>query len=158
MKENDMTANSEHEPFMRRCIELAQLAQQKNNTPVGSLIVIDGEIVGEGVEGLPAGSDVTAHAEVIACQQAVDNLGSKQLDGAILYSTAEPCFMCSYVIRQCGISLVVFGKDTPDIGGVTSNLPILTYAQFENWLPPPKVLSGILQSECEQLGATHKEI
>ena len=51
MKENDMTAISEHEPFMRRCIELAQLAQQENNTPVGSLIVIDGEIVGEGVEG-----------------------------------------------------------------------------------------------------------
>jgi tRNA(adenine34) deaminase len=158
MKENDMVANSEHESFMKRCIELAQSAQLQGNTPVGSLIVIDGEIVGEGVEGLPTGSDVTAHAEVIACQQAVDNLGSKQLDGAILYSTAEPCFMCSYVIRQCGISLVVFGKDTPDIGGVTSNLPILTNAQFGNWLPPPEILGGILQSECEQLSATHKDI
>jgi len=112
----------------------------------------------EGVEGLPSGSDITALAEVIACQQAVDSIGSKQLDGAILYSTAEPCFMCSYVIRQCGISLVVFGKDTPEIGGVTSKLPILTYTQFDNWMPPPEILSGILQCECEQLSATYKEL
>lgn len=153
-----MTINSEHESFMKRCIELAQLAQLQGNTPVGSLIVIDNEIVSEGFEGLPTGSDITAHAEVIACQQAVNNVGSKHLDTAILYSTAEPCFMCSYVIRQSGISLVVFGKDTPDIGGVTSKLPILTHTQFDNWMPPPEILSGILQSECEQLSTKHKEV
>jgi len=153
-----MSAEIEHDRFMRRCLELARTAGSQNNTPVGSLVVIGGEVVGEGVEGIPTGSDLTAHAEVIACQQAVDSVDSKQLNGAILYSTAEPCFMCSYVIRQCGISLVVFGKDTPDIGGVTSNLPILTYTQFENWLPPPEILSGILQNECEQLSATHEEI
>lgn len=152
-----MSTDIEHERFMKRCIELARFALRQCNTPVGSLIVIDGEIVGEGVEGLPAGSDLTAHAEVIACQQAVDSVGSMQLNGAILYSTAEPCYMCSYVIRQCGISLVVFGKDTPSIGGVTSSMPILTSSQFKNWMPPPEVLSGILQRECEQLSSTHKE-
>ena len=153
MNENDMAADSKHERFMNRCLELARLALRQGNTPVGSLIVINGEIVGEGVEGLPTGSDLTAHAEVIACQQAVDNVGSKQLDGAILYSTAEPCFMCSYVIRQCGISTVVYGAESPTVGGITSSHPILTDANLAGWKSPPRVIGGVLRTECEQLKA-----
>ena len=153
MNTPDVSAASEHEQFMRRCIELAGIAQMRNNTPVGSVVVIDGEIMGEGIEDLSAGSSITGHAEVLACQEAVNQTGSKLLDGASLYTTAEPCFMCSYVIRQCGISLVVYGVETPEIGGVTSSHPVLTDTCFSNWMPPPRVLGGILQSECLQLTA-----
>ena len=151
MKESDLAVNGEHESFMKRCIELAKLAKHQSNTPVGSVIVIEGEIAGEGIEGLPTGCDVTAHAEVIACQQAIDNLGSKQLDEAILYSTAEPCFMCSYVIRQCEISTVVYGVDSPTVGGITSSHPFLTDANLTDWNSPPRVVAGVLRTECEQL-------
>ena len=140
-----------HEQYMRRCIELAELARQRQNTPVGSVIVLDGEIVGEGTEALPNGSDITGHAEVLACQAAVHKTGNKLLTGATLYSTAEPCFMCSFAIRSAAISLVVYGADTPEIGGVTSVHNILTDPGLSNWKPAPRVVPGVLLNECRAL-------
>ena len=154
MNANDVAALREHEQYMRRCIELARIAQSRKNTPVGSVVVIDGEIVGEGIEDLPSGTSITGHAEVIACQSAVDRTGSRVLHGATLYTTAEPCFMCSYVIRQCDIALVVYGVTTPNIGGITSSHSILTDAKLSGWNPAPRVLRGILESECQQLRST----
>src|SRR3954454_13439355 len=99
----------DHEHFMRRCLELATVARSRGNTPVGSIVVLDGEIVGEASETLPMGTSVTGHAEVLACQEALDRTGRRDLAGAVLYTTAEPCSMCSYVVRQLGINLVVYG-------------------------------------------------
>src|SRR3954454_2618534 len=99
----------DHEHFMRRCLELATVARSGGNTPVGSVVVLDGEIFGEASEALPAGTSVTGHAEVLACQAALDRTGRRELAGAALYTTAEPCFMCSYVIRQLRVALVVYG-------------------------------------------------
>ncbi|MCG8447951.1 MAG: deaminase [Pirellulales bacterium] len=147
-------STEEHEQYMRRCIELAKLARNQGNTPVGSVVVLGGEVVGEGVEGLPGGTNIAGHAEVLACQMAVDRTGSRRLDGATLYTTAEPCFMCSYVIRQCNISQVVYGLPTPDVGGVTSSHAILTDTNLLNWMPAPRVLGGILREECRQLAST----
>ncbi|MDC0935097.1 nucleoside deaminase [Pirellulales bacterium] len=155
MNIDELDAVEEHKRFMRRCIELAKIANSQKNTPVGSLIVINGEIVGEGIESLPTGNDVTGHAEVLACQMAVDKTGNKLFDEASLYSTAEPCFMCSYVIRQCGISLVIYGIETPSVGGITSSHAILTDASMPNWKPAPQVLGGILRDECQQLRSTN---
>jgi tRNA(adenine34) deaminase len=140
-----------HESYMRRCIELAQIALRQNNTPVGSIVVLDGEIIGEGIETLPTGNSITRHAEILACQAAVKQTGTKTLTGATLYSTAEPCFMCAYAIRQAGISLVVYGSETPEIGGVTSSHPILTNPRLTDWKPAPQIIAGILQQECQQI-------
>lgn len=147
-------AMTEHERFMRRCIELAEVAHGRNNTPVGSVVVLSGEIVGEGIEGLPGGNNITSHAEILACQAAVDRTGIKLLSDTLLYSTAEPCFMCSYAIRQSGIALVAYGVETPDVGGVTSSHAILTDPELSSWNPAPRTLAGILKSECEQLRST----
>ena len=140
-----------HEQYMRRCIELAKFARQRHNTPVGSVVVLDGEIVGEGVESLPSGFDITGHAEVLACQSAIDRTGNKLLTGATLYSTAEPCFMCSYAIRAATVSRVVYGSDTPVIGGVTSHHPILTDDRLSHWRPAPLVVAGVLVDDCMAL-------
>lgn len=153
MNPND-SATADHERYMRRCIELAKIAQSRRNTPVGSIVVVNGQIVGEGIEQMPAGSSIAGHAELIACQSAVDRIGDYLLPEATLYTTAEPCFMCSYVIRQCQITLVVYGVETPVIGGITSTHPILTDAALSVWSPAPRVLSGILRYECQQLGST----
>lgn len=148
---NATNTAAEHERFMSRCIELARIAKSRNNTPVGSIVVIDGEIIGEGIEELPSGNNLTGHAEVLACQSAVEGTGSRSLVGAILYTTAEPCFMCSYVIRQCGILLVVYGIETPEIGGITSSHPILTDVSLTGLKQPPVVLGGILNDQCQRL-------
>ncbi len=143
----------DHGRFMRRCLELAVLAREQGNTPVGSVVVLDGEILGEGAETLPRGSSITGHAEIIACQAALDATGRKDLAGAILYTTAEPCFMCSYAIRQLRIAQVVFGIDTPVIGGVSSNHPILTDPALDDWRKAPAVIGGVMREECTRLKA-----
>lgn len=148
MTQSDANLTNQHEQHIRRCIELAEVARGRKNTPVGSVIVLDGKIVGEGIESLPAGNDITGHAEIVACQAAVDKTGSKLLLGATLYSTAEPCFMCSYAIRSASIALVVYGVDTPGIGGVTSVHNILTDESLSNWMPAPRVVTGVLIDEC----------
>jgi tRNA(adenine34) deaminase len=141
----------DHETFMRRCIELAQQAVQSNDTLVGSLVVRDGKIIGEGVEAVKSKSDITAHAEIEAIKAACTTLKITALSGCTLYSTAEPCFMCSYAIRQTRISLVVFGRAASGVGGITSSHPILTDVSIENWNPPPDVVSGVLEKECGEL-------
>lgn len=149
--ERDDLGSSDHERFLRRSIELARIARDSGNTPVGSVVVIDRRIVGEGVETLPTGRSITGHAEVLACQDALDRTNRRDLAGAILYTTAEPCFMCSYVIRQLRVALVVFGVETPRIGGATSVHPILNDPALDDWRPAPQVLGGILVDECRRL-------
>lgn len=144
----------EHEPFMRRCFELARLAFDHGNTPVGSVIVLDGQIISEGIEQLPNGMDITGHAELIAVQNAVTKVGQRSLPAnACLYSTAEPCFMCSYTIRNAGISQVVYCLDTPLTGGVSSSMPVLTEPSLNSWRPAPTIVSGILQREFHETKA-----
>ena len=149
----EIEADARHVRYMKRCIELAKTAQAQGNTPVGSVVVVDDKVLAEGMETWPGGKDLSGHAELLACQAATEKLGQSTLAGATLYSTAEPCFMCSYVIRQSGISLVVYGKETPVIGGVTSPLPVLTDERLNKWMPPPKIIPGILAEECGQLSA-----
>ena len=143
----------DHDHFMHRCLELAAVARSGGNTPVGSVVVIDGRVIGEASEALPAGRSVTGHAEVLACQAALDRTGRSDLAGAALHTTAEPCFMCSYVIRQLRVALVVYGVETPLIGGVTSAHPILTDPSLDRWRPAPVVMGGVLRDDCEHLKA-----
>ncbi|WP_435019990.1 nucleoside deaminase [Tundrisphaera sp. TA3] len=142
-----MPDHDDHEHFMRRCLDLAAMAREQGDTPVGSVVVLDGVIIGEGVE---TGS-ITGHSETLACQAALDATGRKDLVGAVIYTTAEPCFMCGYAIRQLRISLVVYGKETPVIGAVTSVHPILTDPALDGWRPAPEVIGEVLRDECEGL-------
>jgi tRNA(adenine34) deaminase len=141
----------DHEHFMRRCLELAAVALEQGNTPVGSVVVLDGAVIGEGIETLPVSTSITGHAETFACQASLDASGRRDLAGAVLYTTAEKCFMCGYVVRQLRIGLVVYGKETPIIGAVTSMHPILTDPAIDGWRPAPTVIGGLLRDECERL-------
>jgi tRNA(adenine34) deaminase len=144
---------TDHEHLMRRCLELAAKALERGDTPVGSVVVLDGAIIGEGIETLPTGTSITGHAETLACQAALDATGRRDLAGAVPYSSAEPCFMCGYAVRQLRIGLIVYGKDTPIIGAVTSIHPILTDPTLDVWRPAPVVIGGVLREECEGLKA-----
>jgi tRNA(adenine34) deaminase len=141
----------DHEHFMRRCLELATMARDHGNAPVGSVDVLDGTMIGEGIEILPTGSSITGHAETLACQAALDATSRRDLAGAILYTTAEPCFMCGYAICQLRIGLVLYRIDTPALWAVTSIHPILTDPALDGWRLAPTVIGGILREECERL-------
>lgn len=139
------------EGFMRQAIGLARVALERGDTPVGSVVVREGRIVAQGIEGVRSEKDLTAHAELRAVQEACRNLVTRDLEGCELYTTAEPCLMCSFVIRSAHISRVIMGKAVPHIGGVSSKHPILIDAGIPNWPPPPVVVRGVLENECNEL-------
>ncbi len=124
--------------FLQRCEELAALAAQSQESPVGSVVVLDGQIIGEGIEAGKAKQDITCHAEVEAIRDAVKKYG-KDLSAATLYTTHEPCILCSYVIRHHRIGRVVIQHAVAHIGGATSAYPILTAKDIPIWGEPPVV-------------------
>lgn len=143
--------NYGHEYFMRRCIELAQSAKQRGDSPVGSVLVRNKQIVGEGTEGGKTHKDITFHAEIEAIRKATASLKTQDFSGCIMYTTHEPCIMCSYVIRHAKIQTVVFGLLTVDIGGFSSGFPLLLDTTITKWSTPPVIISGILEVECRKL-------
>ena len=138
--------------FMRRCIELAELARKTGDFPVGALIVQDSRIISEATEAVRANFDITAHAETLAIRRACSILRSIDLSGCILYTTAEPCWMCSYAVRQTRIKQLIVGTTVPYVGGVSSKYPLLTDSEINCWPPAPNVSFGSLGEECEGLG------
>src|SRR5690348_18103391 len=97
----------EYESLMRRCIVLAKIAKQRGDSPVGSLIAKEGQIIAEGIEGSKTHKDLTFHAEIVAVRNAIANLKKTDLSDYIMVTTHEPCIMCSYVIRHHKIGLLV---------------------------------------------------
>lgn len=134
---------------MRRCLELAVKAGDVGNTAVGSLVARDGKIIAEAGEGVPKSLDVTAHAEILAVRAACEALSTTDLSDCTLYSTAEPCWMCAYAIRETRIKTVIFGTPTLDVGAVSTGYPLLTDATIPGWGNPPEVVAGVLADACE---------
>ena len=99
--------------FMRRALELAQRAQNEGEVPIGSVVVLDGNIVGEGWNRPIAASDPTAHAEIQALRAAAAALANYRLTGATLYVTLEPCDMCLGAMFHARIARVVYGATDP---------------------------------------------
>ena len=137
--------------YMRRSIELAREALASGDHPVGAVVVRDGVILGSGSESTRRLLDVAAHAEVEALRSACRKVGALDLRGATLYTTVEPCYLCSFSIRQLGIERVVIGRSYPVAGGVSSRYPILLDPAFGCWGPPPVVITGVLLDECNRL-------
>ena len=123
---------------LARCDALGQVAASRDESPVGSIVVVGDSVIGEGLEASKAHRDVTFHAEVEAIRAAVATHG-RDLSGATLYTTHEPCLLCSYVIRHHRIARVVIRRAVPDVGGATSRLPVLTTRDVASWGPPPVI-------------------
>lgn len=134
--------------YMRRCLELAEIAARSGDTAVGALIVRGDDIVAEGVERTRTTLDPSAHAEVDAIRRACQRLDTLDLRGCSLYSTVEPCVLCGYAIRRTGIAHVVYGVPAGQAGACTSSYAILADHHLEGWPQPPAVTSGVLADEC----------
>jgi tRNA(adenine34) deaminase len=101
------------EQFMRRALELARRAEAEGEVPVGAVVVLHEEIVGEGWNRPISALDPTAHAEIQAMRAAATALGNYRLPGATLYVTLEPCDMCVGAMFHARIGRTVFGATDP---------------------------------------------
>lgn len=108
-KQVDETANSADQQFMKRALELSQLAlTEGHGHPFGSVVVKDGQIVGQGWNKVQLLKDPSAHAEIEAIRDASKNLPEGNLKGSIIYASAEPCPMCLSLIYLTGITKVYY--------------------------------------------------
>jgi tRNA(adenine34) deaminase len=148
MKENKATERG-HEYYMKSAIDLALIAKSRGDSPVGSVVVQDGVIIAEGIERGKTKKDITFHAEIEAIREANIITGSTDLSDCILYTTHEPCIMCSYVIRQAKIQTVVFGVSVVETGGAHSFYPILADTKIKIWGKPPRIVKGIMEREIK---------
>jgi guanine deaminase len=94
--------------WLGRAIELAVENAAAGGRPFGAVVVLDGRVVGEGVNGYVADNDPTAHAEIAAIRAATRGLGTARLDGAVLVASTEPCPMCQAAALLAGVGRVVF--------------------------------------------------
>jgi tRNA(adenine34) deaminase len=141
--------------MMRRCVALAQSAGPRREYPFAAVIGRRGEFICESLNMVRTERDVTRHAEMVAISSAQKKLQSTSLDECTIYSTIEPCAMCSYAIRESRIGRVIFGLRSPVMGG-NSRWDILTDSGLNSTLPevfasPPDVMSGCLHDEVQRV-------
>jgi tRNA(adenine34) deaminase len=111
--------------YIKRCEILAEAAAAKGEAPVGSVIIKNDEMISEAIEASKDKNDITCHAELEAIRLAVKKLRTNNLSDCAIYSTHEPCIMCSYAIRFYKIKKVVFRHAVDYFGGITSSMPLL---------------------------------
>ena len=131
--------------FMRRALVLAQCGADAGEVPVGAVLVLDGEIVGEGFNQPIRTSDPTAHAEVMALRNAAARVGNYRLPGSTLYVTLEPCTMCAGALVHARVERLVFGTIEPKSGAVVSNSRLLESSYFNHQVA---FQGGVLAEEC----------
>jgi tRNA(adenine34) deaminase len=95
--------------FMRLALALAQRAADESEVPVGALLVLDGEVIGEGWNRPIASQDPTAHAEIVALREGAQRTRNYRLGSSTLYVTLEPCAMCMGAVLNARVARVVFG-------------------------------------------------
>ncbi|WP_247830647.1 nucleoside deaminase [Bradyrhizobium sp. 200] len=141
--------------LMRRCIALAKSVRPDGEYPFAAVVGRYGEFVCEASNMVRRASDVTRHAEMVALSAAQQLLRTRSLDDCTLYSTVEPCAMCAYAIRESRIGRVIFGLQSPFMGGHSRwdilRDTTLSSVMPEVFAPPPYVLAGCLCREVRKL-------
>lgn len=137
-----------NEKWMKEAIKQAKKAAQKDEVPIGCVIVKDDQIVARAYNKREMKQCSTAHAEILAIEKACKKLGSWRLEDCDLYVTLEPCPMCSGAIIQSRIRNVIFGAYDPKGGCMGSNMNINDVRGFNHY---PDIEGGILQDECSRL-------
>ena len=135
------------ENFMRLAIEQAQIAAALREIPVGAVVVKDGQVIGRGYNRREVDSSATAHAEVLAIEDACKALGTWRLTDCELYVTLEPCPMCAGAIINSRIRRVIYGvKD--ERAGCCGSVADFFAMPFNH---TPLSRSGILEEDCRKL-------
>jgi tRNA(adenine34) deaminase len=130
------------EYFMKKALQEAQMAFDKDEIPVGAIIVIDNKIIARSHNLTELLNDVTAHAEMQSITAAANFLGGKYLKDCTLYVTIEPCQMCAGALYWSQISKIVFGARDEQRGFMTMGTKLH---------PKTQVNYGVLANEATYL-------
>ena len=131
--------------WMQAALQLAEIALQAGEVPVGAVIVENDRIIGEGYNQTISSVDPTAHAEIIAIRDAAGRMGNHRLVNADLYVTIEPCTMCAGAMIQGRIARLIYGAHEPKAGAVDSSIHVLANASLNHRI---EVVAGICQHEA----------
>lgn len=131
------------EYFMRMALQQAAMAFEKDEVPVGAVIVFKDRVIAKAHNLTQTLNDVTAHAEMQAFTAAANTLGGKYLKDCTLYVTLEPCIMCAGAAYWTQVAKIVFGASDAKKGFSTINQNILH--------PKTTIAGGVLEEECSQL-------
>lgn len=137
-----------HDYFMQMALREAHLSADKDEVPVGAVIVRNSDIIGRAHNQTELLNDPTAHAEMIAITQAAAAVGDWRLTDTILYVTKEPCPMCAGAIVLARIPVVVFGVTDRMRGGAVSVFNILNHPQLNH---RPEIVTGVLEEPCRAI-------
>jgi len=135
---------------MKAAIEQAKLAFEKDEVPVGAVIVNSdtGEIIASAYNLTETDANPMAHAEMIAIKQACDVLDAPRIPNCDIYVTLEPCSMCATAISYARIRRVYFGAYDEKSGGIEHGAKIFDHSTCHH---KPEVYGGIAESECAQI-------
>ena len=136
---------SEKEKFMTLALKEADKAEQKEEVPIGCVIVKDGKVVARAHNLKQTKRLATAHAEVLAIEKACRKLKDWRLEDYEIYVTLEPCAMCAGAIANARIGKVYFGAYEPKGGGVESKFHILTESGLNH---VTEFEGGVMEKEC----------
>lgn len=143
--------NRDDEFFMKLAYNQAIKAWQLGEVPVGAVVEYCGEVVAQAHNSVEQSRDPTAHAEVLAINQAAANIGDWRLNGATLYVTKEPCPMCAGACVMARLSRVAYAVPDPKMGFLGGALKIHEVPSLNHRLA---VSSGILEGECSLMFKT----
>ena len=130
---------------MRRALDLAAVAAEAGEVPVGAVVTLGDEIIAEARNAMRGSLDPTAHAEMVAIRHAATRLGRARLDGCTLWVTLEPCAMCAAAIAISRVEAVRFGAEDPKGGGVVNGPRFFSQPTCHH---RPDVLGGIGEEEA----------
>lgn len=137
-----------HEYYMQRALELAALAEQQGEVPVGAILVYNEAIIGEGYNQVITLNDPSAHAEAQAIRAAGQALQNYRLIDTTLYVTLEPCAMCAGLITHARIKTLVYGATDPRTGATGSAIEVINHPTMNHKV---EVIGGILAQDSATL-------
>jgi tRNA(adenine34) deaminase len=147
-------ARDQDEVYVRRALALAERGErQAGAAPIGCVIVLDGEVIGEGYNQVHALFDATAHAEVMAMRQAGARLKRPLFRGATLYSTLQPCGMCTMASIWSNISRIVYGAERDQVHAMYFEDRHLDTIDFirDAYRDDLRMTGGVLGDACAKL-------
>jgi tRNA(adenine34) deaminase len=134
-----------HEYYMRQAIAEAKKAFEKDEVPVGAIIVYDNKVIAKAHNQREMLLDPTAHAEMIAITQASAYLQNWRLSDTTVYVTLEPCAMCAGALVQARVKNLVYGAKDEKQGACESTVNLVNDPRFNHRM---NVISGVLEDEC----------
>jgi tRNA(adenine34) deaminase len=131
--------------LMQEALREAEIAYSHQEVPIGAVVVYQNKIIARAHNRKEELQNPTAHAEILALQEAARYLGSWHLEDIDLYVTLEPCPMCAYAMLQARIKRLIFGTPDPKAGAAGSIINIIQDKRFNHQI---EVVSGVLEKEC----------